>query len=507
MRIEVLWSSVLSGIFLTACSTQSPNGPAGGAREFPVPFIAPEARCEPGPIPPESQISPDRIELGTGDSARLELHVTRNGYCDPIEIVAVDNLPLGVRAETCAATWPATIATVNLIVDGELADDIRTVRIHTWVGYDLAFDITLRTRATEPAWDDALIGIPGSRTSIDHVRLHESRILVAAEHVAVGGVIAVLRCIDVGVGPCPDFGTLGSVRLGEHPHPPFSDLQMERAPDGSVVVAVNMGHDAPTSETRLVRVTSWGEVILFEDESIVTGAQRTADLAVDEMGRILLLLSSDGDEISFSLHRFAGDGSRDTSFGADGSVRLPGGDGGWMVRTTPDGRIVLGAGHSLLWLEEDGTPAGPPVPILDPETGAGWGSVVWPFHVLRDGSFVYGIASEWESGEDEGSVMRLRPDGSLARKWDLGLGVQPRAFAVDGDMPIVIAQINDSGVLRVIRLEDDPVTIAERSIGAHVAYWTTRASNDGPLVITGTRDFRLTPPLVPWWEGFIWRVE
>ncbi len=464
----------------------------------------PEAECVPGPVPAEAapDVFPLRVDLSPGETATVEVQVKRNGFCDPIEVV-VTNVPLTVRVESNAVAWPESVVRIELTADDELSDEIGIASVHIWIGYEDYFEFTLRTRAAEPDWSDAVVGVPGIEWAWGVARLDDSRILVAGiEPVSPDTSVPVVQCVEPGVGPCDDFGIDGVARLPEQPGRQAGWLLMERTPDGSALVATNFR----AGGTVLARFSPSGEVTVLEGAPDVVRSMPTNGLAVDAAGRVLIRLDEGG-----KLHRLLPDGALDTTFGEGGALLISSLGGSGSVWTLPNGRIVTSSGSSLVVLEQDGTW----VRTFQIDTGASPYSDTeyGPQRFLPDESVLLGMY-ECSSGsyeQCEGSVLHADPYGHVLRRWQLGPGrwevghkVRPYAFAFRDGVPHVVAYVRP-GTLGVFPLGDAeaPVPIVEGRIGSmyeHVGGWAEY--DDGRLIVIGTRWY--SPEGFGWREAYVW---
>lgn len=444
------------------------------------------------------RLFPDRIDLAPGETATVEVHVTRNGYCGPID-VAIGDLPEAVHAETASASWPAVVGTVQLRAADELIDEIRHVLVRASTSEEDWFQFTLRTRpASEPNWADDVVGIRDTQGMGDPVWVDENRIVFADfERTTPDESTPVIQCVDLGIGRCADYGESGSTLL--EPRPVGSRFaRLARAPDGSTIVATPGSDPTRTTWGRLTRLGEW---LPLPALASAAANMTVIDVAVDSSGRILCLSHQDGTPgVPSTLLRLNPDGSLDESFGDSGSVP---GLGMLRVLVIPDGRIVLDGNLEFVWLEGDGTPIGAPVTLDDYH---------YPAEALPDGSVIYGqsIPISDSTSTARGSVTIVDSTGNVIRRWELGLEVLPLAFFLSGEEPLVVAETGSPGLLRVMRLPLDggePIMIAERTVGSSA--WTSWAidSASGSLYILGERAFRLPDEAVPWVEVFVWRVE
>ena len=494
MKASTLQLGLLA-LVLTACDGGHGERTKSGRVPFPVGF--PDIECEPGPEPAEvSAIPVDRIDLAPGETATVDVYVTRNGYCGPID-VEIYGLPDGVHSERTSVPWPATLATVQVTAADALPDDIRHVDIRTWTSQERWFEITLRTRASaEPNWSDEIVGIRQTRAIWPPNSFDGNRIVFSDyEWTAPKELTPVIQCIQPGIGRCTDFGESGSVWLAPIPYGGGAGLAL--APDGSFLVTVAVWE--PSHRTTWARLTPTGDLSPFPGIASAATDTMIGSVYVDPSGRMLFTSTPDGWSIPNTLLRLNPDGSLDNSFG-DGGV-LPG-VGKNPIRVLPDGRIVLGGTLGLLWLENDGTPIGPPVPT----------PYCCAVEALDDGSVLYGQLEDPYTAYEKGTVRLVDSTGTLVRRWDLGPEVQPLGLAIRAGELLVVAQVVSasgagSGILRLFRLplDSEPVLLAERTVGSTV--WGAQVSSSGPLVIVGPREFRLPGGGVGWSEAYVWRVE
>lgn len=476
-------------------------GEGHGARartgHVPFPVAFPDIECEPGPEPAEVSVFPDRIDLAPGETATVEVDVVRHGFCGSID-VAIDGLPGTVQAEPVSAPWPTVAATVQLKAADVLTDEIRNIQVHTTTSQESWVSLTLRTReAAEPDWSDELVGIRHTRViwlPTMGVGFDGSRIVFSDyDWTAPDEITPLIHCIRPGIGRCTDFGESGSVSWT--PVPDGHGAALALAPDGSYVVTDNVGELDTTHSTRWARLTASGEISPFPGVASAATGTWVGGVLIDATGRILFTSEPDGWSTPSSLFRLNPDGSLDDSF-ADGEL-FPAGRG--PIRVLSDGRIVLHGAMDLLWLENDGTPIGPPVPT----------NYCCAIAALDNGSVLYGQLEDPDSVYEKGTVNLVDSRGTLLRRWELGPLVWPRGLAVrDGDV-FVVANVgdSDSGLLRLFRLpfDGEPILLAERTVGR--AVWSARMSSSGPLVIVGDREFRLPDGGVGWTEAYLWRVE
>lgn len=498
MKHTVLFAMVI-GLMMVGCSSPPSESKSGSTPwDWRVPIAFPTPECEPGPEPAEVRLVPDRIDLAPGETATVKLYVTRNGYCGPID-VAIGDLPEGVHAETTSASWPAVVGTVQLRAADELIDEIRHVSVRASTGDEDWFQFTLRTRtASEPNWADEVVGIPETRQMGEPIWVDGNRfVFLDYERTAPDETTPIVQCIELGIGRCADFGMSGSVPL-EPREVGQGATSLARAPDGSVIVATPSSD--PTRATTWARLTRVGELLPLPALASAATDVAVVEVAVDSDGRILFLSVPDGWTFPNTLVRLKSDGSLDESFGDGGSVPAVGVN---RVVVLPDGRIVLVHPLRFAWLDEGGTPIGAPVTLDDYQN---------PAEALPDGSVIYGQSIPVTSGSstERGRVTVVEPTGNVLQHWDLGLQVDPLAFFLDGEEPVVVVNVGGDGLLRVMRLPLDggePVTIAERTVGSSA--WTAWAvdSSSGSLYILGTRAFRLPDEAVPWVEAFAWHVE
>lgn len=485
----------------TACDRQGWTDqlriPVPQAR-VPEPVPSPEdSPCEPGSVPASADFFPERIDLGPGETATIRLHVVRNGYCGPIEI-AVPALPAGVHAELePPAPWPATVTTVRLTADETLSDFIGHVRFHAWVGYVHAYDSTMRTRSTaEPDWADDVVGIPETETGGGSVVwVDENRfVFVDIERDAPGYVTPVIRCIEPGLGRCGDFAHAGSLRLTPRSEG-HGSTSLALAPDGSFIVA-EVSWD-PVHISKWGRVSPFGEWTTFEGVDPAAIETAAEGLEVDALGRILFLARPTDWPAPSALVRLNPDGSLDDSFGEGGFVSVLGSViGAKDVHALNDGRILLDGHNYICFLDEQGTA------LAAPTSSEGDHGEV---KAISDGSVLVAQFLGPDEGDRTGSVTLFDAAGAALRRWELGVLVKPLAFGLSGSQPVVVGEFDSSGLIRVIRLPPDrePQTIAERFVGTSAGPAT--ASESGPLVVAGSRSFRLPDGGTPWREVFFWQ--
>lgn len=498
MRYSKLAALLASLLLLAACKAR------GGSDSHSVPrptgiIPVPTPACVPGPEPADWAGYPYRIDLYPGASASIEVHATRNGYCGPIDVSAT-GLPPTVHAETTPAEWPEDVATIHLQADSTLVDAIQLVGIGVWLGYQSGGELTLRTRA-EPKidWSQDVIGVPGTGGFDKLIWAGGSRIFASdLESPSFNSYTPVIRCFDVGVGPCPDFGTGGTVRLDAKPYWPRAVF--DRAADGSFIVAeADWISPGQLGDTTWSRLTPTGEKLDLPSIDPIAKNTRVVDVALDSEGRILFIAEPKGKPTSYGLYRLKADGSRDESFSADAATAAT--IGMVDLHVLPDGRILADDRGSYQWLDADGTPLGPRIEISYAPTQL----------VLDDGNVLYGQYIGPDE-EKSGSVELMGSSGTVLRHWDLGYHIDPIALSVDGPTPIVVATVNEpwgdnrSGVLRVISLDDEPSILVEQELGATVSNaWISNQS--GSIRIAGSRVIDMMDAGIWWGEAFLWQLE
>lgn len=492
MRVSIPLIGVLA-LILAGC--ERGHGERAKAGKVPFPVAFPDVECEPGPEAAEVDAFPTRIDLAPGETASIKVSATRNGYCGPIDVDII-GLPDGVTSEPISISWPGTVATIQMTAADVLTDDIRHVNVRTRTSQEQWFEFTLRTRASaEPDWSDEVVGIRHTRAIGPPTWFDGNRIVFSDYEwkTSPDELTPVIRCIEPGTGRCTNFGESGSISLEPIPYGGGAGLATE--PDGSFVLWVSPPPWEPSPVTTWARLTPAGDVLPFPGIAAAATDTLIANMHIDASGRMLFMSRADGSP--FSLLRLNPDGSLDDSFG-DGGVLT--GEGRHPIRVLPDGRIVLGGPSDLLWLQNDGTPTGPPIPA----------TYCCAHEALDDGSVLYGHIEDSDTAYEVGSVKLVDSSGTLVRSWELGLQVEPLGLAIRGDQPdlLVVAQVGDgSGLLRLFRLplDGEPILVAEGTIGSSV--WDARISSTGPLVIVGDREFRLPDGGVGWEEAYVWRIE
>ncbi len=153
-------------------------------------------------------------------------------------------------------------------------------------------------------------------------------------------VMLVHRVLANGV-PDPSFGDEGSVRIPHGPVPTFGQaIALEANGDGAIVVGSGIARLLPNGELDSLGFGVDGWAVLPAD---INGPPRFHDVLVQPDGRIVVTGWTSPPPDTLILVRLLPDGTPDSTFAQDGSLKLPIQDNtqGLALALQPDGMIVV----------------------------------------------------------------------------------------------------------------------------------------------------------------------